>query len=62
MTKKLEEEVTWGMLCEGFQSLPGIPDKFYSAEDPEDRKRLWNQKNRNYSRGEHYRNDSSYKD
>ena len=41
MTKTLEEEVTWGMLCEGFQSLDGVPDSFYSAEDPADRQRLW---------------------
>ena len=38
---KKPEEITYGMLCEGFQSLSGIPDDFYSAEDPADRKRLW---------------------
>ncbi len=40
---KREEEITYGMLCDGFRSLSGIPDDFYSAEDPEDRARLWSQ-------------------
>jgi len=40
---KRPEEITYGMLCEGFQSISGIPDDFYSAEDPADRTRLWNQ-------------------
>lgn len=35
------EEVTYGMLGDGFQSLRGIPDDFYSAEDPADRAELW---------------------
>lgn len=38
---KREDEITYGMLCDGFQSLRGIPDEFYSAEDPADRVRLW---------------------
>ncbi|MBI4451003.1 hypothetical protein HY642_03440 [Candidatus Woesearchaeota archaeon] len=38
---KKPEEITWGMLCDGFQSIAGLPDDFYSAEDPADRVRLW---------------------
>lgn len=38
---KRREEITYGMLCDGFQSLAGIPDDFYSAEDPADRIRLY---------------------
>ena len=34
---KREDEITYGMLNDGFQSLGGIPDNFYSAEDPADR-------------------------
>ena len=41
---KRPEEVTYGMLEEGFRSLSGIPDNFYSAEDPKDRAALWNKK------------------
>ena len=41
---KKESEITYGMLNEGFTSLGGIPDDFYSAEDPEDRIRLWNER------------------
>ena len=40
-TRKKEEEITYGMLIDGFQSINGIPDDFYSAEDPADRARLW---------------------
>ncbi|MDP1694545.1 MAG: hypothetical protein Q8L34_03315, partial [Candidatus Woesearchaeota archaeon] len=36
-----KEEITWGMLNDGFQSIQGIPDDFYSAEDPADRVNLW---------------------
>lgn len=54
---KQPTEITYGMLCDGFQSLSGIPDDFYSAEDPADRVRLWNQhrpQTRNtYSEGEY---------
>lgn len=38
---KKREEVTYGMLGDGFQSRRGIPDNFYSAEDPADRVKLW---------------------
>ncbi|MFH1711111.1 MAG: hypothetical protein ABH840_02250 [Nanoarchaeota archaeon] len=34
-------EATWGMISGDFRSLSGIPDNFYSAEDPRDRERLW---------------------
>ena len=37
---KKSEEITQGMFCDGFQSISGIPDDFCSAEDPEDRARL----------------------
>ena len=33
--------ITYGMLLDGFRSLPGIPDDFLSAEDPDVRQRLW---------------------
>ncbi len=39
--KNSKPRVTWGMRLEGFRSLSGIPDEFYSAEDPADRKELW---------------------
>jgi len=42
--ENLEGKVTWGMMNEGFQSLPGIPDDFCSAEDPRDRVKLWNER------------------
>ena len=35
------DRVRWGMLCDGFQSISGIPDDFCSADDPEDRRKLW---------------------
>lgn len=38
---KKENEITYGMVNDGFQSIAGIPDNFYSAEDPADRARLW---------------------
>lgn len=38
---KRREDVTYGMLGDGFSSIPGIPDEFYSAEDPADRSALW---------------------
>jgi len=38
---KKAEEITYGMLCDGFRSLSGIPDDFCSAEDPKDRAQLW---------------------
>lgn len=38
---KKREEVTYGMLGDGFQSIRGIPDDFQSAEDPADRVKLW---------------------
>lgn len=37
---KEESEITYGMLAGDFQSIAGIPDDFYSAEDPADRIRL----------------------
>ena len=40
--KVLGTPVTYGMLGEDFRSLPGIPDNFQSAEDPADRRELWN--------------------
>lgn len=40
-TGRKREEVTYGMLGDGFQSIGGIPDDFYSAEDPADRVKLW---------------------
>ncbi len=40
---KKESEITWGMINDDFKSLSGIPDDFYSAEDSEDRIKLWNQ-------------------
>jgi len=43
---KKREELTYGMLCDGFQSVAGIPDEFYSAEDPADRVMLWQNYNR----------------
>ena len=41
---KTPENITYGMLCEGFESLGGIPDEFMSAEDPADRVTLWNER------------------
>jgi len=41
---KTPEQITYGLLNEGFQSLPGIPDDFCSAEDPRDRAELWNER------------------
>jgi hypothetical protein len=38
---KTAEKITWGMLNDGFTSLSGVPDEFYSAEDPADRQKLW---------------------
>lgn len=38
---KRENEISYGMLCDGFQSIRGIPDDFYSAEDPADRVKFW---------------------
>ncbi|MSR86028.1 hypothetical protein EXS74_01375 [Candidatus Woesearchaeota archaeon] len=58
----LEKNMTWGMIYEGFQSLEGIPDNFYSAEDPEDRRRLWNNKRKKYSRGEDFLSGQLYRD
>lgn len=45
---KNREEITYGMLCDGFQSIEGIPDDFYSAEDPADRAELWRQQWKSY--------------
>ena len=42
---KKPDEITYGMICDGFRSLSGIPDDFYSAEDPLDRVKLWNKHN-----------------
>jgi len=39
--KNSEDKRTYGMRLEGFRSLSGIPDEFYSAEDPADREELW---------------------
>ena len=39
---KSEGEITYGMLCDGFQSIEGMSDDFYSQEDPADRGKLWN--------------------
>ncbi len=44
------ERTTWGMRQEGFQSIGGIPDEFYSAEDSSDRVALWNSYQRSKSR------------
>jgi len=44
---KAREEITWGMMCDGFRSIHGIPDEFQSAEDPSDRIRLWEELNQN---------------
>lgn len=41
LRRRLAQGETYGMILEGFQSLPGIPDDFCSAEDPEVRARLW---------------------
>lgn len=41
---KLPEEITYGMLSEGFQSISGIPDDFCSAEDPDHRRTLWDER------------------
>ena len=38
---KKAEQITYGMLSDGFRSLEGIPDEFCSAEDPKDRAELW---------------------
>lgn len=46
---KALEQITYGMLSEGFQSLSGMPDDFYSQEDPADRQRLWENRSRNYN-------------
>lgn len=40
---KKAEDIIYGMLCDDFRSISGIPDDFYSAEDPDDRARLWSQ-------------------
>lgn len=45
---KAPENITYGMLCEGFQSIGGIPDEFMSAEDPADRSRLWKERKQEY--------------
>ena len=39
--KNSRPKITYGMMLEGFRSLPGVPDDFYSAEDPADRIKLW---------------------
>jgi hypothetical protein len=41
---KQPEQITYGMLNNGFQSISGIPDDFCSAEDPADRERLWEER------------------
>ena len=41
---KSREQVSYGMLNDGFQSLSGIPDDFCSAEDPADRARLYQER------------------
>lgn len=55
---KSEREITYGMLCDGFQSTHGIPDSFYSAEDPADRAKLYHEhkmeNDKTYAQ-EHYR-------
>lgn len=38
---KRDDEITYGMLGDGFRSIAGMPDDFYSAEDPADRSELW---------------------
>lgn len=48
---KKPQEITYGMLCDGFRSLSGIPDDFCSAEDPADRARLYNDYQSEQSRG-----------
>jgi len=52
------EQITYGMLGDGFSSIPGIPDEFYSAEDPKDRARLWGKNQPQPSRLD---NDGEYK-
>ncbi|MEK6855442.1 MAG: hypothetical protein AABX73_04435 [Nanoarchaeota archaeon] len=51
---KSEEEITWGMLDQGFRSISGIPDDFYSAEDPDARVRLWEERGMDYTRGQYH--------
>lgn len=41
---KKPEEITCGMLEEGFRSISGIPDDFCSAEDPDHRAKLWEER------------------
>jgi hypothetical protein len=48
------EKITYGMLGDGFQSIRGIPDDFYSAEDPTDRVGLWDRYGMEYQK-EQYR-------
>lgn len=43
---KKGSEITYGMVAGNFQSIAGIPDEFCSAEDLEDRERLWYQRQR----------------
>lgn len=44
LQRRLETGETYGMILEGFQSTPGIPDTFCSAEDPAERARLWQER------------------
>lgn len=63
---KNDNDITWGMLCDGFQSLAGIPDDFYSAEDPADRVKLWNkyksEENKSWDGSGSSDGDREYKD
>ncbi|MBS3147111.1 hypothetical protein J4471_05460 [Candidatus Woesearchaeota archaeon] len=67
---KIPNEITWGMLCDGYRSIVGIPDDFYSAEDPADRVTLWDGNqgmeyrrwNKNYPHEKSENDDSLYKD
>lgn len=58
--ESLEAKITWGMLNEGFQSLPGIPDDFCSAEDPRDRAELWEQRKPRLERYNSYGDDEPF--
>ena len=61
---KTPEQITYGMLNEGFQSIQGIPDDFCSAEDPRDRAELWEQRKPREGNMDQYGDyyDAMYKD
>ena len=57
---KEPEQITYGMICDGFRSQSGIPDDFQSAEDLDVRTKLWSEHQRARRADYDWRDDREY--